>query len=465
MLLREGTQVALVQLLSNQKAQLLSSRISPDGQVSFHQVGLWSVNGVRRTSKHQVQGRLIPELQQLYTDFQGRQLVVATKDNWPFFKVKTLKNGTVIPVSGIDFNVLNTLSENLNFTYQLVLPLDGKWGGPQPDNTITGLIGMVARHEAHTAICELTITDIRETVVDFTVPYYMESTTLVSPAPKEKNRSFAILSPFTAEVWMCICLMTALVGPLLYIVTRFLVLYLEEKDSVYYTLEIFTFNMYRSMMIQGNLIISHHWSIRFVFICWYLFSLYVYALYSGTLTASLAIRTFEKPIDSLYDLAQAHQDGYTIGTIRDTNFDATFKNAKGGIYKEVWQLFNHKDRDRSFVPSQDMGIDMVLKHKFVLINAQLNSRMMATQRGREKFYFARETFLSQGYGIACSSGSPFKDIFSRMSVLSEISEVLVFCQLRRSNPSLVTKPKRIQASGTENMRRATMMVQYLNQED
>lgn len=40
----------------------------------------------------------------------------------------------------------------------------------------------------------------RETVVDFTAPYYMESTTLVSGAPKEKSRTFAVFSPFTLEV-------------------------------------------------------------------------------------------------------------------------------------------------------------------------------------------------------------------------------------------------------------------------
>ncbi|XP_071526283.1 glutamate receptor ionotropic, delta-2-like [Panulirus ornatus] len=157
--------------------------------------------------------------------------------------------------------------------YKLVSSPDGKWGGPQPDNTITGLVGQVARHEAHAAICELTITKTRETVVDFTMPYYLESTTLVSPAPKEKNRSFAILSPFTLNVWLCICLVTVLVGPLLYMVTRLLVVYLDEEDSVHYSLQSFSFNMYRNLMVQGNLITSHRWCLRFIFISWYFFSL------------------------------------------------------------------------------------------------------------------------------------------------------------------------------------------------
>lgn len=55
----------------------------------------------------------------------------------------------------------------------------------------------------------------------------------------------------------------------------------------------------------------------------------------------------------------------------------------------------------------------VLEDKFVFINAELNSKLKATQLGFHEFYIARETFMPQGYGIACSSGSPLRDIFSK----------------------------------------------------
>lgn len=42
--------------------------------------------------------------------------------------------------------------------YQLLLAEDGQWGGVLPDGSITGMIGMVARHEVHFAINEITIT-------------------------------------------------------------------------------------------------------------------------------------------------------------------------------------------------------------------------------------------------------------------------------------------------------------------
>ncbi|XP_071526272.1 glutamate receptor ionotropic, delta-1-like [Panulirus ornatus] len=386
----------------------------------FHQVWSWSVGDVC-IKTHQVKGKLVPDPHQLYSDFNGRHLVVTTVNFWPYLKTITLQNGTISPISGIDFSVINSLSEILNFTYHIVLSPDGNWGGPQPDETITGLVGQVARYEAHAAICGVTITESRETVVDFTAPYYFEAATLVSPAPKEKNRSFAILSPFTVEVWLCIIIVTVLVGPLLYLVSRLLVVCTGEEEGAQYSLQSLSFNMYRSLMLQTNLMNSSRWSLRIISFSWYLFCLYIYAMYSGTLTAALAIRDYEKPIDSLYDLAQAHRDGYTIATTRDSSYDAAFKSAKGGIYQDVWKLFNHEEPSKSFLPNPDTGIEMVLRQKYVFINSLLSTKLKAAQRGREKFYLARQTFLPQGYGIVCSIGSPFKDVFSK--VLLEIKDI------------------------------------------
>ncbi|XP_071525269.1 glutamate receptor ionotropic, delta-2-like [Panulirus ornatus] len=179
--------------------------------------------------------------------------------------------------------------------------------------------------------------------------------------------------------------------------------------------------MYRNLVVQGNLISSHRWSHRFIFFSWCLYSFYIQALYSGTLTAVLAITSFEKPIDSLHELAQARRDGYTLGCVRDSSFVDAFKNAEGGIYKEVWKLFNHKDPDQSFMPTPDAGMDMVLKKKFIFINSRMNSKLKAAQRGRNKFHIGRQTFLPQGSGIAFSNGSPYKIVFSRILIrLSEI---------------------------------------------
>ncbi|XP_071512233.1 glutamate receptor ionotropic, delta-2-like [Panulirus ornatus] len=144
------------------------------------------------------------------------------------------------------------------------------------------------------------------------------------------------------------------------------------------------------------------------------------ALYSGTLTAVLAITSYEKPIDSLHDLAQAHRQGFTLSTIRDSSYLEAFESAKSGIYHEVWQLFNHEDPELSFVTGADVGFEMVLNHKYVFINGEFTSELRASQLGRGAFHLGRQTFLPDNIAIACSTGSPLRDVFS--SVLLQLRD-------------------------------------------
>ena len=52
-----------------------------------------------------------------YSDFKGRTLSVSATNDWPFFRLKYLENGTVLPDSGIDISLLNCLSQALNFGF------------------------------------------------------------------------------------------------------------------------------------------------------------------------------------------------------------------------------------------------------------------------------------------------------------------------------------------------------------
>lgn len=49
------------------------------------------------------------------------------------------------------------------------------------------------------------------------------------------------------------------------------------------------------------------------------------AMYAGTLTAVLAIPTYEKPVDTLADLPPAYQDGFAVGTLKDSSTEFLFR--------------------------------------------------------------------------------------------------------------------------------------------
>ncbi|XP_064101106.1 uncharacterized protein LOC135211826 [Macrobrachium nipponense] len=136
------------------------------------------------------------------------------------------------------------------------------------------------------------------------------------------------------------------------------------------------------------------------------------ALYSGTLTAVLAIPAYETPIDSLEDLPRAVEGGFTLGVMEDSSNELLFREADSGIYKQTWDLFNHEDRSQSFVNSPATGIKRVLERKFVYIGPTTYTESLATRLGRRKFHFGRSSFYPQGIVIGYFPGAPYKDIIN-----------------------------------------------------
>ncbi|XP_069994897.1 probable glutamate receptor [Penaeus vannamei] len=413
--LREGLQVVVFLKDSANVYKVTSVRVDPTGQPRLVSVGKWQRPDAG-PPQLQLKDALLPDLLKLYSDFQGRELVVSVNNNWPFFGITRLADGRVVPDSGIDVNILNTFSQKLNFSYRIEPPPDNSWGGPQPDGSVTGLIGMTARQEAHFAICEITITETRETVVDFTAPYWLEALTLVSRAPEERDRSMAVFWPFSWLVWVCIVLSSVVVGPLVSASAWATERYLEEAKPRP-SLQASVFSLFRSLVVQGNLLQADRWPLRFIFVFWYFYCYNIYAMYSGTLTAVLAIPAFEKPLDTLEDLPPAAEEGFKVGTLRASSTEFLFRYAESGIYKEVWDLF---DGEESLLKTPEEGFDKVLSEKFVLINSQLNAEIRAAVRGRGRYHMGRDSFYPHGYGIACFSGAPFKPIFDVM--LARINE-------------------------------------------
>ncbi|XP_063868105.1 glutamate receptor ionotropic, delta-2-like isoform X2 [Scylla paramamosain] len=410
-LLREGTQVTLAVPETDSAHWLLVARVGADDVVRLVPAGRLHLSG--NVTRVRLTTLVVPDVLQQYSDFGGRELVVAALNNWPYFVIKTLQDGRRVADSGIDVQILTTLANYLNFTHRVLSPSDDQWGAVHRNGTVTGLVGLVARREAHIAICEITITRSRETVLDFTNPYFLEYVTLVSRAPALKNRTFAVFSPFSLQVWLCVALITVLMGPVASVVARVRVSCERDAQQCSSTLD-YSFSVFRNLVVQGNLIPVIHLPSRCIFIFWYLFCFYVYALYSGTLTAVLAVPAYEKPIDGLTDIPEAISQGFTLGVMPDSSLQYIFKEAEGGIYKKVWNLFDHGDPSRSFVKHPDLGFRKVTQEKFVFVNPQLNSELRASQRGRQNFHIARQAFFPQAYGIACISGAPFLAKFNQI---------------------------------------------------
>ncbi|XP_076069237.1 putative glutamate receptor [Oratosquilla oratoria] len=412
-LLREGTQLSLAEPDGFRRYRLLATRASSEDTFELRLLGYWSLASSPEDLLLREPFFRTPE--DLYSDFEGRRLTVAVVDNWPFFRVRdSPEEGGLRADSGIDVNILNALANKLNFTYQLTTPLDGQWGIVRPNGLVTGMIGMLVSREAHMAINEITITGKREGVIDFTYPYYLESATFASRAPVEKNRALAAFSPFTVEVWLTLVATVGLFGPLIYMIQTSRTVLLRSKSSTHdHELHELAFNVFRSLLVQQNRLSVWATSSRVLFAFWYLFGVIIYALYSGTLTATLAVPSFEKPLNSLEDLLKfTSVEGAYMCYISGTSYESLFQDATSGIYRDIYLVGVRPEV--SHVPTSNAGLIKVLNEDFVYVAATLGLQIRINQMGQSKFHLAKENMYPQAYGIVCSRGSPYRSKFNKI---------------------------------------------------
>ncbi|XP_066948588.1 glutamate receptor-like [Macrobrachium rosenbergii] len=240
-------------------------------------------------------------------------------------------------------------------------------GGVLDDGRVTGIVGVVHRHESHLAINELTISASREKAVDFTTPYFLETTAIVTAAPAKFLNPRAVFAPFTFPVWCLLAVSTLLMGFIVRLFAwaqRRLMAGDSEEDL---SVSEITFNIFRSWVIQGCLIDPRSWCARSLFYSWFFFSLIVWSLYSGTFISVLTFPIYEKPVDSVQDLLDAMRHRGTklmlgCGGHHENLFN---QKAEQKTYQDIWALF---DRGVGCIKSWDEGLKKVCQSERHLRN-------------------------------------------------------------------------------------------------
>ncbi|XP_068229311.1 probable glutamate receptor [Palaemon carinicauda] len=402
----EGTEI-MIFLRHAELNRVYYSRVDDKGVTRFKSQEEWK-------GKIETKRNLLDYEKSGFSSVNGRQMIVGVKES--LFSIslsKTYPDGRVEIEAGLDFSVLKALSSLFNFTYKAVLAPDDTWGNVQPDGSVTGIIGMIAKREVTFGVSVLVQTESRVKVVDFSAPYIFSRMALLTRSPKEKTKVFAVFTSFDVKVWICLTAIVLMISPVIYIISHLRSRYHTDEEDVKDDIQWYAFNMFRSIIVQGNYIHTKSGPTRLLLVIWFLCCLIFSASYSGMLTAVLAVPAYEKPIDSLEDLPRAVKEGYTLGVLEDSSSEYIFKSATDGIFKQTWNLFNHEDRKRSFVPIPVVGMKKVIDEKFVFITGETYGDIYAWKYGRANFHFGREKFLPVFPGVACQKGSPLVDNFTR----------------------------------------------------
>lgn len=313
------------------------------------------------------------------------------------------------------------IAKHVGFKYKLAIVADGKYGARDPESKAwNGMVGELVYSKADIAVAPLTITLVREEVIDFSKPFMSLGISIMIKKPqKSKPGVFSFLDPLAYEIWMCIVFAYIGVSVVLFLVSRFSPYewqteeYEDSPDmqSLEQTNEFGIFNSLwfslGAFMQQGCDISPRSLSGRIVGGVWWFFTLIIISSYTANLAAFLTVERMVSPIESAEDLAKQTEIAY--GTLDAGSTKEFFRRSKIAVFEKMWAYMKSAEPS-VFVKTTEEGMTRVRKSKgkyAYLLESTMNEYI--EQRKPCDTMKVGGNLDSKGYGVATPKGSPLRN--------------------------------------------------------
>ncbi|KAM7000255.1 glutamate receptor 1a isoform 1-T1 [Tautogolabrus adspersus] len=379
---------------------------------------------------------------------QNRTYIVTTILESPYVMLK--KNHEQLvgndKYEGYIVELAAEIAKHVGYQYKLKVVSDGKYGARDPETKMwNGMVGELVYGKADVAVAPLTITLVREEVIDFSKPFMSLGISIMIKKPtKSKPGVFSFLDPLAYEIWMCIVFAYIGVSVVLFLVSRFSPYEWHAEDyeeggepqtptqasasngvqqgqtqtqqntnqqSQEQTNEFGIFNSLwfslGAFMQQGCDISPRSLSGRIVGGVWWFFTLIIISSYTANLAAFLTVERMVSPIESAEDLAKQTEIAY--GTLDAGSTKEFFRRSKIAVFEKMWSYMKAADPS-VFVKTTDEGVMRVRKSKgkyAYLLESTMNEYI--EQRKPCDTMKVGGNLDSKGYGIATPKGSPLRN--------------------------------------------------------
>uniref|UniRef100_A0A8B9LR88 Glutamate receptor n=1 Tax=Astyanax mexicanus TaxID=7994 RepID=A0A8B9LR88_ASTMX len=354
---------------------------------------------------------------------ENRTIVVTTIMEAPYVMYK--KNHMHLEgndkYEGYCVDLASEIAKHVGIKYRLSIVMDGKYGARDPETkTWNGMVGELVYGRADIAVAPLTITLVREEVIDFSKPFMSLGISIMIKKPqKSKPGVFSFLDPLAYEIWMCIVFAYIGVSVVLFLVSRFSPYewHLDETDeakdpqtppdppndfgifnSLWFSLGAF--------MQQGCDISPRSLSGRIVGGVWWFFTLIIISSYTANLAAFLTVERMVSPIESAEDLAKQTEIAY--GTLDSGSTKEFFRRSKIAVYEKMWSYMKSAEPS-VFAKTTPDGVARVRKSKgkfAFLLESTMNEYI--EQRKPCDTMKVGGNLDSKGYGVATPKGSALR---------------------------------------------------------
>ncbi|XP_044286629.1 glutamate receptor 2 isoform X2 [Varanus komodoensis] len=353
---------------------------------------------------------------------ENKTIIVTTILESPYVMVK--KNFELLEgnerYEGYCVDLAAEIAKHCGFKYKLTIVGDGKYGARDAETKIwNGMVGELVYGKADIAIAPLTITLVREEVIDFSKPFMSLGISIMIKKPqKSKPGVFSFLDPLAYEIWMCIVFAYIGVSVVLFLVSRFSPYEWHteefedgrETQSNESTNEFGIFNSLwfslGAFMQQGCDISPRSLSGRIVGGVWWFFTLIIISSYTANLAAFLTVERMVSPIESAEDLSKQTEIAY--GTLDSGSTKEFFRRSKIQVFDKMWTYMKSAEPS-VFVRTTAEGVARVRKSKgkyAYLLESTMNEYI--EQRKPCDTMKVGGNLDSKGYGIATPKGSSLR---------------------------------------------------------
>ncbi|XP_068245258.1 ionotropic receptor 21a-like [Palaemon carinicauda] len=304
-------------------------------------------------------------------NMKGEKLRIFTFNHAPSVFSDVDSKGFLHNVSGIDVEVIKAMGQALNFIPIFEHPGPERWGTILPNGTHTGMVGRISRDEAEIGVGNVFVTEVRANYITFTIPYDYERACFITSAPTELPKSYAILSPFSLNVWI---VLTITVVSLTLFVPLFEMGIVNMIRSDRHDVSS-AFLIILAKFCNQSVSLPERTAFRvlfaFIMLCGFVSTVF----YSTNLTAFMLVKAVEPPYTSIKQIVAA---GFEVGGFSDF-WRAIFEESANENVRKLGQKFF------SFFPDITPHLKRVVSREVVLLeNTQHLEYLMKT------FYTNRE---------------------------------------------------------------------------
>ncbi|KAJ9590102.1 hypothetical protein L9F63_016781 [Diploptera punctata] len=288
-------------------------------------------------------------------DMEGKELVIATVDYLPYVVIEKGKEP-----DGLEMRIIAELSKQMNFTMVVIDDEEFLWGTIFENGSGNGILGRVAEDTAHFAFSATYASwFFVYNYTEFSHSYLRAALNGIMPAPQLLPRWHTVIIPFSSQIWIATLIMFLVSSIATYIVATFSTRFLGDagpyKTLIQSGLQVFgmlVLQVYEGVNEEERyLVLRTLTTLMDVMI--HTFS----STYTGGLAAVLTIPRYQRPIDTLPELA----DSNLIWSAQDEVFAFAIQGTDDPILQRIVKNFRVFDEEELKKKALEAQIGFVME--------------------------------------------------------------------------------------------------------